>query len=148
MKIEGRFLPLPDDLIGSYAFPECPPAAVKILLAIGKDWLDRGCKDNGQLAVTYKMITLKTGINDKRIISLSLKQLAALGLLVMNNGNFNGRTPNRYRLPWLPGHNGGPPTKEYLEIKSREEAKRRLEGLKKKRKPSRKIRVTVEFEDL
>jgi hypothetical protein len=65
----------------------------------------------------------------------------------MKTGNFNGRTPNVYGLPWLPGHNGGPPTKDYLEITSGEEAKRRLEGLEKKR-GSRKIRVTIEFEDL
>jgi hypothetical protein len=66
------------------------------------------------------------------------------------------RWPNRYGLPWIRiegrpgGRNGGPPPKGYLEIKSPEEAKRRLEGLKEKRKDpqARKVRVIVEFEDV
>src|SRR5262245_31917997 len=115
MKIEGRFLPLLEDLIESDAFKAAPPGAMKILLAIGHEWVGRGGKDNGQLVITYKMIRLATGISRKDTISLSLKQLTALGLLAMQTGDFDGRKPNRYRLTWLPGHNGGPPTKEYLE---------------------------------
>jgi hypothetical protein len=59
------FPSIPDDLIASHAFAECPGAAIKILLAIGRDWMECGCKDNGQLVVTYKMLILATGINNK-----------------------------------------------------------------------------------
>jgi hypothetical protein len=86
-----------------------------------------------------------TGIKNKALIDLSLAQLVAVELLTMDKGTLNGRKANRYRMTWLPGHNGGPATKPYLEL-TREEAKARLEALKPKRK-SRRIRVTVEFED-
>jgi hypothetical protein len=147
MKIDGRFLPLPDDFLTSPAFAECPSDALKVLLAIGQDWVRRGFKDNGDLIVSYKMLTFATGINSKRILGTSLKQLVALGLLRMKNGNFGNRTPNRYGLTWLPNHNGSPPMKEYLQITSREEAKRRIEGLKGKR-GTKKFRVIIEIEDL
>jgi hypothetical protein len=150
MKIEGRYLPLLDDLIGSDAFRVAPPGAMKILIAIGHEWVKRGCRDNGDLIVTYKMLRMATGIKDKHALSLGLKQLEALGLLITNHGKSMGkeRQPNKYRLPWLPGHNGGPPGKEYLEVQSEEHGKRLLEGLKKKRKnyEARKVRVIVEFD--
>jgi hypothetical protein len=150
MKIEGRYLPMPEDLLCSDAFKVAPPGAMKILLAIGNNWVERGCRDNGNLVVTYKTIRLATGIKDKHAIALGLKQLEALGLLITNHGKSMGaeREPNRYRLPWLPGHNGGPPGKEYLDIQSEDHGKRLLEGLKKKRRnyKERKLRVIVEFE--
>jgi hypothetical protein len=139
MKIDGLFLPLPNDLLGSAAFIVAPPAAMKILLAIGSEWLQRGCRDNGELVVTYKTLRIATGINDKHALSLGLKQLEALGLLRNKHGKSmagSQKNPNKYGLPWLPGHNGGPPTKEYLEVESEEHGKRLLEGMKRKRSQS------------
>lgn len=149
--IEGRFVGLPEDWISTPGFQECPPNALKILLAIVAFWVKGGFKDNGNLVVTYKMLRLATGIGSKVTISLGLQQLAALGILTMNRGKWSPmeqqRQPNRYGLPWISGPNGGPPIKGYLEIKSREEAQRLLEGLTEKRK-ARKMRVIVEFEDI
>src|SRR5262245_30375251 len=99
MKIEGRFLPIPEDLIDSDAFKSAPPNAMKILLAIGHEWVRRGCKDNGALTVSYRMLRMATGINCKRQIALGLRQLEALGLLIIDHGKSMAgaeRYPNRY----------------------------------------------------
>jgi hypothetical protein len=152
--IDGGFLPIPDDWIETPGFQECPPGALKILVAIIHYWVEGGMKDNGNLVGTYKMLGIATGIRSKTTLALGLRQLEALGILAMNRGKWsnidNHRQPNRYRLPWLAGHNGGPPTKEYLEITSREHARLVLEGLKEKRKDpkARKMRVIVEFEGI
>jgi hypothetical protein len=151
-----RFDGLPHDWILTPGFLECPGLALKVLVAIVHYWVAGGFKNNGNLVITYKMLRLSTGIGSKETIALCLAQLEALGILIVNHGKWStaigARQPNRYGLPWVPidngaGHNGGPPLKTYLEITTREEAKQRLAGLKEKRKP-RKIRVTVEFDDL
>jgi hypothetical protein len=41
-----------------------------------------------------------------------------------------------FRLTYLPGHNGGPPTGEWADIKSDEHAKVCVEGVKKRRPKS------------
>jgi hypothetical protein len=153
---EGLFVALPDDLMGSPCYPACPPAAIKVLLAIVRFWVMNGMRDNGNLIITYKMLRQATGISSKNAISLALKQLVALGMLIVNNGKWSTvkgqRQPNRYGLPWVRTQtgNGGPAVKGYLEIRTREEAKRLLEGLKETRKDpaARKLRVIVEFEGI
>jgi hypothetical protein len=152
---EGRFAGLPEDWIPTPGFQECPANALKILVVIVHYWVAGGFKDNGNLIITYKMLRAATGIGSKATIALGLQQLEALGILLVNHGKWSTaiglRQPNRYGLAWVPidggpGHNGGPTIKRYLEITSKEEARRRLAGLTEKRKP-RKVRVTVEFED-
>jgi hypothetical protein len=143
-KIEGRFAPLLEDFTGSPVFQELPPAALKVFAAIGHMWIQHEFS-LGRIPMSRSRLVEITGIKNKALIDLSLAQLVAVELLTMDKGTLNGRKANRYRMTWLPGHNGGPATKPYLEL-TREEAKARLEALKPKRK-SRRIRVTVEFED-
>jgi hypothetical protein len=153
---DGLFVALPDDLMASPCYPACPANAIKILLVIVRYWVKGGMKDNGDLIVTFKMLRTATGISSKNAIALGLRQLEALGMLIMNNGKWSPikgqRQPNRYGLPWVPSQtgNGGPASKRYLEIRSREEANQRLEGLKEQRKDptARKLRVVVEFEEV
>jgi hypothetical protein len=50
-------------------------------------------------------------------------------------GNGEFRTPSKYRLTYLPS-GGQPPTDEWREITSIDEAKSLLQGVKRRRKPS------------
>jgi hypothetical protein len=155
-----RFVGLPSDWIPNPGFQECPANALKVLVAIVHCWVDGGFKHNGNLIITYQMLRIATGISSKNAIALALRQLEALGILAVDRGKWTAMTkdrqPNRYRLPWLPcdgrpgGTNGGPPTREYLEIKTRAEAKQRIKGLKEKRKDprGRKLRLTLEFDGI
>jgi hypothetical protein len=153
---DGIFDGVPHDWPAA-GFAECPPSALKILLAIIHHWVAGGFKNNGNLVVTYKMLRLATGIKSKTTLSLGLEQLEALGMLTTNRGKWSitgtARQPNRYGLTWKPidgrlgGSNGGPATKEYLEITTRKEAQERLKAVKERRKNPKEQEVmgVVEF---
>jgi hypothetical protein len=136
---------LPQDLLKSDVYKLVPGTALKILFAIGSHWIAGGFRDNNKLIVTYRMLMVATGIGDKHTISLGLAQLEALQMLNVSHGKSMGseRTPNQYGFPWIKGHNGGPPTKAYLEI-SYEEGKRLLDKLKEKKQRKDSLPRSIE----
>lgn len=143
-RIEGHFIWLPIELTESPAWKVLPGPAAKVLLLITQRWVQNNFKGNGSINLTYRAVMREAGISSKRGVSLAFRQLCAIGAIVMANGEFNSRKANGFRMTWLPGHNGGPATKEYLEIQSIEEAKRRLDAVTPRK---RKVRVIVEFDD-
>jgi len=63
----------------------------------------------------------------------------ALGFIIVVRGIGGigaARHPNQFRLTYLPGQNGGSPSDEWSEIRSEEDARARLAGVK--RRPPRK----------
>jgi hypothetical protein len=94
-------------------------------------------KENGQLVVTYAdFAKYCTAGTHKRLLALAIRQAEALGFLIIVRGTAgvgNGRLPNQYRLTYMPGQNGGPPSDEWKEIQTMEEAQSRLAAVKKPR---------------
>jgi hypothetical protein len=69
--IDELFVLIPENIISSHVFVECPPAALKILLAVANHWLRGGLKDNGNLMVTSAADRYRH------------QQLEALGMLIV-----------------------------------------------------------------
>ena len=51
------------------------------------------------------------------------------------------KVPNRYRLTWLPGGNGGPPSDDWKDVTSDEQAKEILAAVKKPRPKTARYRT-------
>jgi hypothetical protein len=147
---------LPHDWIPTPGFQECPPSAVKVLVAIIHIWVAGGFRNNGNLPITFKMLQNHTAIKSRTTLSLCIDQLEALGLITVDRGKWKAggvRESSRYGVTWAEtegnsgGRNGGPATKAYLEITTREEARRLLEAVKDKHKNPKTTEVdgVVEF---
>jgi hypothetical protein len=133
-----QYTKLPAALIASPVLRNLPQRAFCVLLAILEELNKHRGKENGNLIVTYKDLKRVLRTSDKTTIALSIKQVRAFGVVRAIGGGFSAdgtRNPTRYGVTWLPGHNGGPPSNEWKEITSDEQAQEILAALKK---PTRK----------
>jgi hypothetical protein len=109
--------------------------ARRALNAIEREHLRHAGKDNGKLIVTYKTLAEYCLAGDQHLISQALRELEALGFIVVKRGkggNAGRYEPNEFGLTYLPWHNGAP-TDEWSQITTIEEAKQRVEDAKRKR---------------
>jgi hypothetical protein len=91
-------------------------------------------KDNGKLPVTFRNL-IEFGIPNRDDIARGIRELCVLGIVELTRpgraGNGEFRTPNLFRLTYLPAK-GKRPTDEWQQIRTIEEAK---EIVRKIRKP-------------
>jgi hypothetical protein len=113
----------------------------KVLHRIEEEHMDHGGKENGVLIVTYHDFQ-ENNIGHRRSIARGIREAEALGLLRLKRGragNGEFKTPNLFRLTYLPTYQDGkqvPPTGEWREVKSMEDARARLDAVKGPPKPS------------
>lgn len=135
-RIKEPFIPIRRSMLESPGYQLLSTMARRVLIAIEAELLKHGGKDNGQLIVPYKTLKLFCHTSKKSAISQALRELVALGFLIIARGNGGigkDRAPNLYRLTYMPGHNGGPAGDEWKEIQSAEEALNRMAAAKKPR---------------
>jgi hypothetical protein len=116
--------------------------AHKLLGLIELEHMRHGGQKNGDLVVTYADMA-KYGLGHFRICARAVREIEVLGLAEVTHGragNREFREPNRYRLTYLPA-NGKPPSDEWREIKTIEDAKARLQSIRRRRKPSPWLRA-------
>jgi hypothetical protein len=138
-RIKEQFIPIRLSMLESPAYRTMSLMARRFLNAVERENLRHGGKDNGKLIVPGKTLKEYCLTASTRMINEAKLEAEALGFLHFKRGSAaNGpkRAPNEYGLTYLPGHNGhngGPPTDEWAEIKTIEEAKQRIEEAKYKR---------------
>ena len=124
-------------MLESIAWRRLPLLARQVIDAIEIELLRHAGKQNGQLVVSYAdFAKYCTAGTHKRLIAQAIRQAEALGFLIIVRGTAGvgkDRLPNQYRLTYMPGLNGGPPSEEWTEIKTTEEAQSRLASVKKPR---------------
>jgi hypothetical protein len=142
-RIKEQFIPIRLSMLESPAYRALSMLARKVLNAIEVEHLKHGGKDNGQLIVPYNQLRKYCGgaskRTSKRLIAQAIRELEALGFIMVIRGHAgNGveRAPNMFGLTYLPGHNGGPPSDEWKNIGSIEEAQARLAAAKEGRPQS------------
>src|SRR5205814_222765 len=120
VKIEGQFLPFPQDLLESPAWWEALQHRYvqSLLNFLIHEHLHHGGKENGNLVAPYKQLRryCEDGGGIRAGATLSTIDIARrLGLIrVMAGGHRRG--PSRYALTWLPTHDGKKPTRDYLAV--------------------------------
>jgi hypothetical protein len=135
-RIKEQFIPHRRSMLESPAWRMLPLYARQVLDAIELEFLRHAGKENGQLIVTYPDFAKYCTVQDRTALAQAVRQVEALGFLIVVRGaagTGNTRSPNLYRLTYLPGQNGGLPGNEWREIKSVEDALNRLAAVKKRR---------------
>jgi hypothetical protein len=141
-KTKSQFIMHARALRDSPAWRAISGDAHKFLDLIELEHMRHGGQKNGSLIVTYADMA-KYGLGHRRICARVIREIAVLGLAEVahgRSGNREFREPNRYRLTYLPA-NGKPPTNEWREIKTIEDAKAKLESIRRQRKPSAWLRA-------
>jgi hypothetical protein len=137
MRIKGSFIPHRRSMLESIAWRALPLLARQIIDAIEIELLRHAGRENGQLVVSYAdFAKYCTASTHKRLIAQAIRQAEALGFLIIVRGTAGvgkDRLPNRYRLTYMPGLNGGTASDEWSEIKTIEEAQSRLASVRKPR---------------
>jgi hypothetical protein len=139
-----QYTKFPAEMIRSPALRNMPQRAMCVVWATLDEHNKKGGKENGNLVVPYKTLKIWLGTSDKTAIALSIKQARALKLIAVIEGRFNKdgtREPTRFRVTWLPGHNNGPPTNDWREITTDEQAREILASLKKRRPKSPRFKT-------
>jgi hypothetical protein len=133
-KISGQFVPRTVEMLRS--------PAIRILSLTGRRILDRieielashGGKDNGKLPVTFADLK-KFGVHNRSDIARGIREVCALGFVELTRrgraGNGEFRSPNLFRLTYLPAH-GKAPTHDWRRFETTEEAE---QAARKNRKP-------------
>jgi len=125
-KIDGQFIARRIEMLRSPAFRVLSLTARRILDRIEIEHARHGGKDNGKLPVTFA--NLKTfGIPNTDDIGRGIREVCALGFVELtrpgHGGNGEFRTPNLFRLTYLPA-SGKRPTDEWQDVRTIEEAKK------------------------
>jgi hypothetical protein len=144
-----QWFPCRREVLESPAFRYLSPLAKQVLHAIELEHLRHGGKENGNLIVPYNTIRTYCRGASKRKIAQALRELEALGFVVVHRGQVNGskRAPSRYLLTHLPGHNGGPPRDDWSEIKTDDQAERRLAQLGQKKLRTARLKAFIACPD-
>jgi hypothetical protein len=140
-KIDGQFAPRTIAMLRSPAFRVLSLSAHRILARIEIELASHGGKDNGRLPITFTNFE-QFGISDRHVISRGIRELCALGFVERTrgrSGNAERRTPNLFRLTYLPA-GGKAPTHDWRRIKTIEQAEKVARGarrtIKRKKFPS------------
>jgi hypothetical protein len=137
-KIGEPFTPRRHSMKLSPAYRVLSLYARRVLDAIEIELEKHAGKDNGHLIVTYKTLRSYCCRANDRILAQAIRELETLGFAIVIRGHAKGpkRAPNMFGLTYVPGHNGSPPTDDWKEIATLEEAHVRLAAAKKKRPQS------------
>jgi hypothetical protein len=123
-------------MLESPAWRMLPHLARQVVDAIELELMRHAGKDNGQLVVPYSDLAKYSVSRNPRALVQAVRQAEALGFVIILRGVGGigaARQPNQYRLTYLLGQNGGPPSDEWTEIRSEEDALARLADVKKRR---------------
>jgi hypothetical protein len=124
-------------MLESPAWRMLPHLARQVVDAIELELMGHAGKDNVKLVVSYaEFAKYCTAGTHKRLIAQAIRQAEALGFLIIVRGTAGvgkNRLPNQYRLTYMPGLNDGPPSDEWSEIETIEDARSRLASVKKPR---------------
>ena len=135
-KIGEPFTPRRHSMKLSPAYRVLSLYARRVLDAIEVELEKHAGRDNGQLIVPYKTLRAYCCTANDRILAYAIRELEALGFIEVirgHAGNGAERKPNMFGLTYVPGHNGRPPTDDWKEISTLEEAQARLAASRKKR---------------
>jgi hypothetical protein len=138
-RIKEQFIPIRLSMLESPAYRTLSVLARRVLNAIELEHLKHGGKDNNRLIVPYKTLCAYCCTANRRTLAQAIRELEALGFIIVIRGHAgNGveRAPNMFGLTYLPGHNGGPPSDNWKDISTIEEAQARLAAAKKGRPQS------------
>jgi hypothetical protein len=123
-KIDGTYVPHTRQLIESPAWRRLSLSARRLLDRIELEHLRHAGKENGRLPVTFDQF-FKFGIH-RHAIAPAMRECSALGLLEITKqgcaGNAEFRSPNHFRLTYLPCMGTDPPTHEWRAIATMEHA--------------------------
>jgi hypothetical protein len=133
-KIGEPFTPRRHSMKLSPAYRVLPLYARRVLDAIEIELEKHAGKDNGHLIVPYKTLRPYCCTANDRILAQAIRELETLGFVTVIRGHAKGpeRAPNMFGLTYA-GHNGGPPTDDWKEITTLEEAHVRLAAAQKRR---------------
>jgi hypothetical protein len=124
-KIDGQFVARRIEMLRSPAFRVLSLSGRRILDRIEIEHASHGGKDNGELPVTFANLK-RFGIPNTHDIGHGIRELCVLGFVELTRpgrgGNGEFRTPNLFRLTYLPA-NGKRPTDEWQNIRTIEDAK-------------------------
>lgn len=103
--IEGQFAPHLIEMLKSPAFRVLSQAALRILHRLAIEWASHGgTLSIGDLTITFDQL-VEYGLS-RRMIAPAMRELAALGFLVVTQkgiaGNADFRRPTKVRVTWLP----------------------------------------------
>lgn len=125
-KISGQFAPRTIEMLRSPAMRVLSLTARRILDRLEIEHAAHGGRDNGRLPVTYADL-VEFGITDRKLITPGIRELCALGFVVLTkpgrSGNGAHRTPNLFRITYLPARRAAP-TNEWCRIETVAEAER------------------------
>jgi hypothetical protein len=143
-RISGAFVPHTLKLLSSPAWRALSREAHLLLGRIEIEHMRHGGQENGRLIIPYADLETYIG-GHCRVVTRALLDVEALGLLQISRGRAGHgvyHLPNTYRLTYL-ATTDAPPSNEWAQIKTLEEAKARLATVKKRREPSRWLRTKV-----
>jgi len=122
----GQFVPHRPAMLRSPALRVLSLTGRRILDRLEIEHLNHGGKENGKLTVTFANLK-KFGMANPNDIARGFRELRALGFIEVTRagraGNAEHRTPNLFRITYLPA-NGKAPTDEWRRIATVEEAER------------------------
>jgi hypothetical protein len=143
-RIKEPWVPHRRSMLESPAWRMLPYLARQLLSRIELEFMRHAGKDNGKLVATYDDLAKYALCQNPRAIAQAVRQAEALGFIIVTRGRGGRgatRQPNQFRLTYLQGQNGGPATDEWTEIRSEEDARGRLAGVKKRRPQTRWFRT-------
>jgi hypothetical protein len=141
-RIKGLFVPLGLALLESPAWRAMSREALLLLARVEVEHMRHGGKENGCLIIPYGDLENYIG-GHRRMVIRALAEVEALGLLQIRRGRGGHgvyRLPNAYRLTYLATADA-PPSNEWAQIKTLEEAKTRVASVKRRRKPSKWLKA-------
>src|SRR5262249_9287878 len=120
IKIDGQFMPFPQDLLESPAWWEAlqHPYIMSLLNFLIHEHLHHGGKENGNLVAPYSQLqSYRVGGGCIRAPAIlpTIDAAVRLGLIRVTPGGHR-RGPSRYALTWLPTRDGKGPSRDYLAI--------------------------------
>ena len=105
-KINGQFVPRRPDMLRSPAFWALSLSGHRILARIEIEHASHGGKDNGKLPVTFADFAEGAATSNRHAIAPAIREACALGFIEVTRrgraGNGEYRTPNLFRLTYLP----------------------------------------------
>jgi hypothetical protein len=131
-KINGQFAARTIPMLRSPAYRALCLTGHRILARLEIELAQHGGKDNGKLPVTFADFE-EYGIY-RRVLSPGLREVEALGFIELTqrgrSGNGWHRTPNLWRITYLPAY-GNPPTDDWLKARTIEEAEMMVLGVRR-----------------
>ncbi|MET4345586.1 hypothetical protein ABIC08_006891 [Bradyrhizobium sp. RT9b] len=138
----GWCVPVPRDLLNSFAWLAMSDQCRKLIDALMAEHADHGGLENGNLMAPYNLLQAR-GMRRGNILN-AIVEADALGIVDPTRGARSygsRRAPSRYRLTWMGTPDGLMATNEWRSIKTAEQAKLRVSNALDRLKRERAIRA-------